>query len=853
MKIKKIAISSFIMAVCFPAYITAAPQTTEPLQYSGWKLVWNDEFNTDGKLDPTVWNFEDGFKRNHEAQWYQSANAYCKDGNLVIEAKKESKPRKNPNYIKGSDRWPDNIEKIQYTSASVNTAGKKEFLYGRVEVRAKIPVASGAWPAIWLLGRGMDWPSCGEIDVMEFYRIQGVPHILANACWGTDKAWTAQWNSKAVPFTHFTDRDPQWAEKYHVWRMDWDENLIRLYIDGELINEIRQEAAVNGKLGNGEQPFKKPQYLLLNLALGGDHGGDIDDNAMPMKYMVDYVRVYQRDNTAQQKNETTYSGHRVTEEGAWCWFADPRAMHYESKDGKVNMSYLGYIDIHGNVKAMQYDFINKKQTEVLVRSYFQPDDHNNPTFLALPDGRIMIFYSRHTDEPCFYYRVSRVPGDITTFGEEKVIKTKNNTTYPSPFIMSDDPTHFYLCWRGINWHPTIAKYSLPDAEDEVKTEWGPYQMVQSTGARPYAKYASNGKNKIYLTYTTGHPDNESPNWLYFNYVDINSLQLEDINGNVLSNIADGPLKVTKRNDYAQQYPATLVDVTDERDWVFQVVPDKQGNPVIGMVRISTDKRSHDFYYARWTGKTWRKTFIGNSGGHYHQSPDIEHCYSAGMAIDPSDVNTVYASMPVNGKHGRVYEIFKYIIDDNGVVSHTEQITQNSEKNNVRPYILPNSENTPLRLIWMQGDYYDWIVSKQRPDGYCTAVNSTFSGFEEGNKATNTTTMAVIKKFDVKKNFNIVADIDLKKLNHQGCILKLGKLSYWLDAETLKPEVRYKKQVWKSTNKLATADSWKRYNRGTNGKWYEPVPLDKVHLQMTYTDGTLEVFINGMLDQKIVIE
>ena len=258
------------------------------------KLVWSDEFNTDGLLDSKVWNYEEGFKRNHEAQWYQKANAYCKDGNLVIEARKEKKSRRNPGFRKNSSRWPENIEKIHYTSASVNTAEKKEFLYGRVEVRAKIPTAGGAWPAIWLLGRGMDWPSNGEIDMMEYYRRQGVPHILANACWGTDKPWTAKWNSKAIPFTHFTDRDAQWADKFHVWRMDWDEQSIRLYLDDELLNEISQAEAVNGKLGNGEQPFKKPQYLLLNLALGGDNGGEIDDSALPMKYFIDYVRVYQK-------------------------------------------------------------------------------------------------------------------------------------------------------------------------------------------------------------------------------------------------------------------------------------------------------------------------------------------------------------------------------------------------------------------------------------------------------------------------------------------------------------------------------------------------------------------------------
>ncbi len=259
-----------------------------------WELVWSDEFNTDGLLDSTVWNYEVGFQRNHEDQWYQPKNAYCKDGCLVIEARKEKKKRKNPSYEPNSNQWPHTIKEVTYTSASVNTAKKKNFLYGRFEVRAKIPTASGAWPAIWLLGEDMEWPSNGEIDIMEFYRKQGIPHILANACWGTEKRYVAKWNSKAIPFTHFTDKDSQWAKKFHIWRMDWDEGSIRIYLDDELLNEIKQSEAVNGTLGNSEQPFKKPQYFLLNLALGGDNGGIIDDKAFPMRYYIDYVRVYQK-------------------------------------------------------------------------------------------------------------------------------------------------------------------------------------------------------------------------------------------------------------------------------------------------------------------------------------------------------------------------------------------------------------------------------------------------------------------------------------------------------------------------------------------------------------------------------
>lgn len=258
----------------------------------GYELVWSEEFNKDGDVDTTVWNFEEGFVRNHEDQWYRQNNAFCKDGCLVIEAKRCD--MLNPLYVEGARDWRAQRERVNYTSASINTRGKYSFLYGRLEVRAAIPVAGGAWPAIWTLGSGMPWPSCGEIDVMEYYRVNGVPHILANAAWGDDRPSHAVWNSKRIPFQHFLDKDSQWADKFHVWRMDWDEKEIALYLDDELLNLIPMESVRNGRIGKELNPFNYPQYILLNLALGGDNGGTIDDDAFPMYYFVDYVRVYQK-------------------------------------------------------------------------------------------------------------------------------------------------------------------------------------------------------------------------------------------------------------------------------------------------------------------------------------------------------------------------------------------------------------------------------------------------------------------------------------------------------------------------------------------------------------------------------
>ena len=290
-------VGAFLLAAC-----EMVRYLDKPEQYPGWELVWNDEFNYTGKPDPTTWSYEHGFTRNQELQWYQPNNARCENGMLVLEARKEQVI--NPNFEDKSNDWRKNRKQAEYTSASIKTVGKKEFKYGRYEVRARIPVAGGSWPAIWTLGRDMEWPSCGEIDIMEYYRIKGKPHILANAAWGTDKKYDAKWNSKKIPFTHFTNKDKNWASKFHIWRMDWDESSIKLYLDNELLNEISLQETINGTLGNKTNPFMQPHYLLLNLAIGGVNGGEPAVNAFPMKYEIDYVRVYQK----EQRKETILPG-----------------------------------------------------------------------------------------------------------------------------------------------------------------------------------------------------------------------------------------------------------------------------------------------------------------------------------------------------------------------------------------------------------------------------------------------------------------------------------------------------------------------------------------------------------------
>lgn len=254
------------------------------------QLVWHDEFDGTGEVDWTRWESEQGFVRNEELQWYQPQNAYRLNGVLILEGRHDSIP--NPRYKAGGKGWRESRPYAQYSSGSITTRHSYSFLYGRLEVRARIPATIGSWPAIWTMGDGMEWPSCGEVDLMEYYQVNGQPTILANAAWGNDEPYGAVWDTQRTPYTHFSSRDPFWHARFHIWRMDWDEHFIRLYLDDELLNEIDLTRTVNGTRGKHTNPFHKPMYILLDHAIGSSGGQPVPDT-FPLRYEIDYVRVYQ--------------------------------------------------------------------------------------------------------------------------------------------------------------------------------------------------------------------------------------------------------------------------------------------------------------------------------------------------------------------------------------------------------------------------------------------------------------------------------------------------------------------------------------------------------------------------------
>ena len=274
--------------LCSAVEPTQGKEAVSPFE-SDWKLVWADEFGTAGAPDSDKWGYERGFIRNSEDQFYTSdrrENARVENGLLIIEARKErwANPDYDPEKPEAKSRRLSH-EYADYTSASLTTAGKASWIGGRFEVRAKLPQGRGVWPAIWMLGDNISevgWPTCGELDIMEFVGFK--PNTI-HANVHCRKYNHAQGNGRGdkIELTSL-------AEDFHVYAMQWYEDRIDFYVDDHKYFTFKNEGS-----GNAAWPFDKPQYLILNLAIGGTWGGreGIDDSIFPQQYLIDYVRVFQ--------------------------------------------------------------------------------------------------------------------------------------------------------------------------------------------------------------------------------------------------------------------------------------------------------------------------------------------------------------------------------------------------------------------------------------------------------------------------------------------------------------------------------------------------------------------------------
>lgn len=232
--------------------------------------MWADEFDYEGLPTPDKWGYDLGGSGwgNNELEYYTNSieNASVANGKLTITAKKQS--------MGGKD----------YTSSRMISKGQGDFLYGRVEIKAKLPAGKGTWPALWMLPTDWEyggWPQSGEIDIMEHVGFDpNVVHISAHTEAYYFKINTQKTSTKTIP-TATTD--------FHLYRLDWTPYALRGFIDDVQVFEF-----VNEGKGYKVWPFDKRFHILMNVAVGGDWGGaqGVDESAFPAAMEVDYVRVY---------------------------------------------------------------------------------------------------------------------------------------------------------------------------------------------------------------------------------------------------------------------------------------------------------------------------------------------------------------------------------------------------------------------------------------------------------------------------------------------------------------------------------------------------------------------------------
>ena len=229
----------------------------------GYKLVWQDNFRK-SQLDTTAWTHEvskPGWVNNELQHYTNGDNTQIKRGKLLITA-----------------RYLNN----EYSSSRLITRDKKIFSSGIVEVRAKLPEGKGTWPAIWMLGNNIDdvgWPACGELDIME--HVGRVPGLIHSSIHNTS-------GYGATPYSNQLTIDRP-SDKFHIFAMEWTPEFIAFYVDGRQVYQYKPD-----NKNEENWPFNKPAYLILNVAIGGTWGGEVDNSIFPATMTVDYVRVYQK-------------------------------------------------------------------------------------------------------------------------------------------------------------------------------------------------------------------------------------------------------------------------------------------------------------------------------------------------------------------------------------------------------------------------------------------------------------------------------------------------------------------------------------------------------------------------------
>jgi len=398
-------------------------------------------------------------------------------------------------------------------------------------------------------------------------------------------------------------------------------------------------------------------------------------------------------------DESSQTITKITSDGAWCWFSDPRAIYVHSSMPGI---LTGWVTSNGSIESAKIDWSGNVKKQVLA-SKIDKDDHANPSFVELNNGGAAVFYVIHFDK---FVRVHLMGKDETQFGEaihndpfdEQELKKfpLRRTSYANPYVLSKENGKVYCFGRWTGFKPNMM-VSTDNGKTFSKSKVLITNYPFDSNNRPYAKYFSDGKSKIHIVFTDGHPRNEPNNSVYYACYEKGAFWKAD--GTKICSVDELPF---------EPKDATLVYKADKengKSWIYDIAADKKGNPVILFAKYPDDL-NHIYFYSHFDGKKWIESKICNSGKWFPQTiagkTEREPNYSAGMTVNPLNTNEVYVSEQIDG----VFEIVKYKFNKRGKITFREEITKHSKFDNVRPFIPRNMQKGDSKVVlWMQNERY----------------------------------------------------------------------------------------------------------------------------------------------------
>jgi hypothetical protein len=411
----------------------------------------------------------------------------------------------------------------------------------------------------------------------------------------------------------------------------------------------------------------------------------------------------------------------IAPDGAWTWFNDERSILHEGS------LYSGYVKGGGTYGVTRHDLTSGENFHMVISTATsqQQDDHNNPSITVLPDGKLMLIYSKHIAGSQFYQRTSLVtqPSTIADWGPEIVRPTPAATTYANTYRLSGEGNALYNFHRCINFNPTLT------ISTDNGATWGASRQFMGTGSgstRPYPRYTSNGTDRIDLIYTDGHP-RDVENSIYHLYYKAGALRKTD--DTLIDSLENIPLDHDGGERGSVIYPFSNAawgpgDGPDDwiptgRGWTWDVHYGSGGDPVcvfqVQKDNVTGSGWNHDriyYYYARWTGTEWRRRFIAQAGRPLYSAEDD---YAGGMCLDPEDPRVVYISTnaadpfalgDINAvplRNNERYEIYRGFTSDGGLTFTWTPVTENSTGDNLRPIVPPGHGHSEF-LVWFHGTY-----------------------------------------------------------------------------------------------------------------------------------------------------